>query len=120
MDKALREEIVQKTRALVEAPTCSREAREAGERWLNAVGTPNEAAQTRAFIRELEADIVPIDKLIGFARSEKGQAFFGADRAAGLAAHAEQIKAVGALYCDCPACAAAEAILVRRDALLAE
>lgn len=63
---------------------------------------------------------MPIDNLIAFARSEKGQAYFGADAAAGIAEHAEEIKAAGARYCDCPACAAAEAILVHRDALLAE
>ena len=120
MDKALREEIVQKTSTLVWAPTCSREARVAVESWLNAVGTANEAVQTRAFIQELEEDIMPIDNLIAFARSEKGQAYFGADAAAGIAEHAEEIKAAGARYCDCPACAAAEAILVHRDALLAE
>lgn len=119
MDKALREEIIGKTKALIDAPSCSREAREAGERWLSAAGTDAEDTETRAFLQELEADIMPIDSLIAFARSEKGQAYFGADTAAGIAAHAETIKAAGARYCDCPACAAVEAILARKDAMLA-
>ena len=33
------------------------------------------------------------------------------------AAHAREIKAAGAKYCDCPACAAVEAILEKKDLL---
>ena len=31
----------------------------------------------------------------------------------------EEIKAAGAKYCDCPACAACEAILAKKDEILA-
>ena len=43
---------------------------------------------------------------------------FGAEGAAGLLAHAQELKAAGAKYCDCPACAAAAAILEKKDELL--
>lgn len=69
-------------------------------------------------MEELEADIMPIDGLIGFAESEHGAQVFGADKAKAVAAHAREIKAAGAKYCDCPACAAAEAILDKKDTLL--
>ena len=36
-----------------------------------------------------------------------------------VAAHAKAIKADGARYCDCPACAAAEAILEKKESMLA-
>ena len=36
-----------------------------------------------------------------------------------LAEHGKEIKAAGAKYCDCPACAAVEAILSKKDELLA-
>lgn len=36
-----------------------------------------------------------------------------------VAEHGREIKAKGAKYCDCPACAAAEAILRREDEMLA-
>ena len=67
---------------------------------------------------ELEADIMPIDGLIGFAESDMGAQVFGADKAKDVAAHAREIKAAGAKYCDCPACAAVEAILEKKDAIL--
>ena len=40
------------------------------------------------------------------------------DKAPGVAEHARQIKAEGAKYCDCPACAAVEAILAKKEELL--
>lgn len=61
---------------------------------------------------------MPVDQLIAFAASEAGASYFGADTAKNIAEHARQIKADGALYCDCPACAAVEAILKRKDELL--
>ena len=113
MEKILLEELTAKTRALMEAPTCSAEAKAAAQRWLDAVGTDAES-----YIAELEEDIMPIGKLIGFADSEAGKAYFGAEKAAGIAAHAREIQAAGAKYCDCPACAIAEEILALKDRIL--
>lgn len=110
--------VVEKTRALMEAPTCSGEAKEAAQRFLQSVGTEAQQDETARFLAELEEDIMPIDTLIGFAQSEKGSQYFGAEAAAGIAAHAKEIKAAGAKYCDCPACLAAAAILEKKEELL--
>ena len=64
--------------------------------------------------KELEAGITPVDQLIAFANSDAGAQVFGANTAKQIAAHAAEIKAAGAKYCDCPACAAAEAILEKK------
>ena len=69
-------------------------------------------------LKELEEDIMPIDDLIGFAMSDAGKACFGEKMAQDISTHAQEIKAKGALYCDCPACQAAEAILKKKDLLL--
>lgn len=61
---------------------------------------------------------MPIDSLIGFAESDAGAHVFGADHAPAVAAHAKEIKAAGAKYCDCPACAAVEAILNKKESIL--
>ena len=111
MTQETKNEMIRLTQELIAAQTCSDEARQAARRWLDALDTPAQSAQTQAYIAELEEDLMPIEQLIAFARSEKGAAYFGAQKAAEIAAHAEQIKANGAAYCDCPACAAAEAIL---------
>lgn len=118
MDQGILQEVVEITHKLIAAPTCSSETKAAARRWLEAVGTAAEGEETKKYIEELEEDIMPIDTLIGFAASEQGREYFGAETAAGIAAHAQEIKAAGAAYCDCPACAAAAEILARKDALI--
>lgn len=118
MDKEVLNYAVEKTHELINAPTCNSETKAAAQAWLDAVGTEKEAAETEKYISELEGDIMPIDMLIGFAGSDAGSQVFGAEKAKDIAAHAKEIKAAGAKYCDCPACAAVEAILNKKDDLL--
>lgn len=119
MEKEVLDFMVAKTRELIDAFSCSPETKAAANAWLEAVGTDQETSETKKYIAELEGDIMPIDMLIGFAESEGGAQVFGADHAKEVAAHAKEIKAAGAKYCDCPACAAVEAILGRKDEILA-
>jgi hypothetical protein len=118
MTKEMRAYVAEKSRALMAAPTCCREARAAAQAWLDAAGTENEQAQTKKYLAELAEDIVPIDGLIAFASSPAAAAHMGAEAAKGLLAHAQEIRAAGAKYCDCPACMAARAILDRQAELL--
>lgn len=118
MEKQVLDFVVEKTHELMDAATCNSETRAAAQTWLDAVSTDKEASATKTYIAELEADIMPIDGLIGFAESETGAQVFGADKAKEVAAHAKEIKAAGAKYCDCPACAAVEAILEKKDEIL--
>ena len=115
MDRDVLDFVVKKTHELMDAASCSSEAKAAAQVWLDAVGTDREAAETAKYIAELEADIVTVDGLISFAQSEAGASVFGADNAKNIAAHAREIKAAGAKYCDCPACAAVEAILEKKE-----
>lgn len=70
MDKEVLSFVVEKTHELMNAASCSKEAKASAQTWLDAVGTENEAAATKTYIAELEADIMPVDGLIGFAESE--------------------------------------------------
>jgi len=118
MDKEVLNYVVEKTHKLMDAPSCSSEAKAAAQNWLDAIGTEKEAAETKNYINELEEDIMPIDDLIGFAESAAGAEIFGAGAAENIAAHAKEIKSEGAKYCDCLACAAAEEILQKKEELL--
>lgn len=111
--------ISQKAQELINSHTCCAEAKAAAQNWLDALGTDQETAASQSLIAELTEDIMPIDQLIAFAGSEAGAQVFGAKKAVQVEAHAREIKAAGAIYCDCPACAAAEAILAKKDELLA-
>ncbi len=118
MNKEVRDYVVEKTHEMMEAYSCSQEAKDAAKVWLDAVGTDREEEATKAYIEELEQDIMPLDNLIAFAESDMGAQVFGADKTKEVAAHAKEIKAAGAKYCDCPACAAVEAILEKKDQML--
>lgn len=118
MEKELLNYVVEKTHQLMDAPSCSREAKAAAQSWLDTIGSEAEATETKKYVDELKADIMPIDGLIGFAESEHGIEVFGVEKAEHIAAHAKEIKAAGAEYCDCPACSAAAAILEKRDSIL--
>lgn len=117
MNKDVLDFVTEKTHALMNAHTCSAEAKAAAKAWLDAVGTAQEAEETKKYIAELEEDIVTVDGLIAFAGSEMGKKVFG-DAADGVVLHAQQIKAAGAQYCDCPACAAVQAILEKKSMML--
>lgn len=108
---------VEKTNELINSPTCSSETKEAAQKWLASIGGENQASETQKYVDELEADIMPIDNLINFAESASGAQVFGTN-APNVAAHAKEIKASGAKYCDCPACVAVAAILEQRNELL--
>ena len=110
MEKELMDYVKEKTADLLAAPMCCKELRAAAEAWLAALGTDEEAAATKAYVTELEADIMPVDGLIAFTREE--------ERAAAMAAHGHALKDAGRLYCDCPACTAAAAILEKKSQLL--
>ena len=61
---------------------------------------------------------MPIDGLIAFAESDIGAKVFGEEGAKNILIHAKEIKSNGAKYCDCPACAACEALLEKKDEIL--
>ncbi|NJP41100.1 molecular chaperone Hsp90 [Oscillospiraceae bacterium HV4-5-C5C] len=110
--------VTDKTKKLIAAPSVCPESKAIAKAWLAAVGTENEAEATKNYIKELEEDITPIDGLIAFTGSEAGLKYFGTEAARNLLMHAKEMKVNGAKYCDCPACAAAEAILSKKAELL--
>lgn len=118
MNQNVRDYVTEKVNELLNAPSCCAEAKTAAQNWLNAVGTDKEADASRSLIAELEMDIMPVDGLIAFAGSEAGVQVFGAEMAQKISAHGQELKAAGAKYCDCPACAASEAILKKKNELL--
>ena len=111
--------MIQKLNEMTSIPYCCEEAKAAAADWMNALGTDKEAEQTSKLLTELEEDILPIDSYIAFAGSEAGVKVFGGEEGAQKEiSRAKERKAVGAKYCDCPACVAALAILDKREELI--
>lgn len=102
-------DVMEKTQELIVAPSCYYELAKKAQTWLKSIDTAEEYAAAIDFINELEADILPIDKLIAAAESANNQQ---------LLEHAKDVKAKGGKYCDCPACTLALAILEMKDIVL--
>lgn len=115
MNQNVKEYLNQKVREMMDADSCSAEAKAAGQSWLDALGTDKEDEQTKSLMAELEQDVMTIDSVIAFAGSENAAKLFGEEMAKQVEAHAKEIKEAGAEYCDCPACAAALAILEKKE-----
>ena len=77
-----------KRKELIQAPTCSAEARKAAEQWLALGGAEREAEETKHISQSWREDIVTVDGLITLRNLKRGQRCFGADHAKEVAAHA--------------------------------
>ena len=108
MDKT---ELTKTVKEMIAAPSCCPELKTAGQNYLNALDTGAEKAAAAALLQELKGDVCTLDQTIPFFESERGAQIFGAEQAKTMAAHAREIKAQGAKWCDCPACAAGVKIL---------
>lgn len=113
-----KEVMIEKVKKVMEAPSCCAELKTAAQNWLNAIGTDHEKAMAQALVDELNADILPVDAVIDFMKTDAAAAHLGADRVAGIAKHMEEIKATGAKYCDCPACSAGLDVLNNKESIL--
>ena len=113
-----RNELIETVKAMIAAPSCCQELKEAGQNWLAALGTAEEKCAGAALLAEVKADVCTLDQTIPFFESELGTRIFGAEKAKAMAAHAREIKAKGAKWCDCPACSAGVKIM-ENAALLA-
>lgn len=118
MTNEIKNYVIEQTHALLNAPSACSEVKAAAEKWLAAVGTADEKAETERYIQELKEDVETIDELLAFVHSPLCKQIFG-DRAEGFALHAEQLKKDGAKYCDCPACTAGANILEKESEILA-
>lgn len=116
MDK---QTLIEKIKAMAAAPSCCAELKQAVQAYLAALDTADEKSAAQNLIAEIEEDITTVDDLVPFAHSELAVQIFGAEGQKKFAAHADELKASGAKYCDCGACAPALEILSNKDALLA-
>ena len=115
--KKIRDDLKAKVEAMMAAPSCCSELKEAAQNWLDTYndGEANQAA-TKALIAEMEADMSSIDSCISFLSSDMGKQIYGDAQPAALAA-AEEAKAKGETVCTCGACQMAKQILEQKSYL---
>lgn len=111
-------DLIELAKKMIAAPSCYIGLKEAGQNWIDSIGTDKEKAAAQKLIAEIEGDITEIDSLVGFAHSEDAVQIFGAEGAKKFAAHADELKASGAKFCDCGACANGLEILKNKALIL--
>lgn len=109
--------IIDKTKELL-GTHCYEGLKVAAEEWLAAIGTADVKKAGEKYVAVLEDSIVDIDSVIDLFTSDFGIEKFGSETASQIAAHAKEIKANGAKWCDCPACTAAKEVLKYKEDLL--
>ncbi len=113
MDKELFDYTAQKVEELLAAPSSSQTTRDAAQGWKDAIAAgADEDAATKELLDAIDAHHTTIDELIAFA-SGAAKDVMGEEYAANMLAHAQQIKAEGAKYCDCAACTATHELLAK-------
>ena len=115
--KAIRNALADKTRALIAIDWTYAPLKEAAQKWLDTMddGEAN-AEATKAYIAALNDGLCTIDEVTGFVNSPAAKDAFG-DKLAEMQAHAKQLKDSGAQFCDCDACKLIQEILAQKEYL---
>ncbi len=111
------EKAIERTKALL-SNWCCDELKEAAQAWLNSIGTDKQKEAGERYVAELQDSIVSVDGMLAFLPTDEAKAKFGEETANKFYEHAKELKDQGIENCDCPACAAASAVLELKDEIL--
>jgi hypothetical protein len=113
MEKELLDYTAMKVEELLAAPSSSKVTLDAAKAWKESVAAGADVdAATTELLDAIDRHHTTIDELIAFTEG-RAKDLLGEEVAAGMHAHALEIQAQGAKYCDCAACTAAHALLAK-------
>ena len=120
MSKETLEYVVAKAKELIVAPSCSAEAKRSspGVDCSSGEQTSRQKRQRNSSLRWKKILFQLMDSSHSQSPMQEQKYSVERKKAKGVAEHGREIKAAGAKYCDCPACAAVEAILSKKEELL--
>lgn len=111
-------DLIAKAKEMIASPTCCEDLKVVTNAWIDSIGKANEHEMAAKLISEVKEDVMPIDGVITFMHSDVAVQHLGADKASAIAKHAEEVKAKGGKFCDCPACSAGLVLLKHEKELL--
>ena len=101
--KVIRENLAEKTHALLAIDWTAAELKEAAQKWLDTKDDGNANAEaTKEYVAALQANIATVDELAAVPK---------------FAEHAAELKAKGEKFCDCAACKLVAEILDKKEYL---
>ncbi len=115
--KAIRDRLADRTRALIAVPHTYEPLKAAAQKWLDTMedsAANGEAA--KEYIKLLEESLMSVDGIVAFTASPDAAKVFG-DQLPQFQAHAQELKASGAKFCDCDACKLVAEILKDKEYL---
>lgn len=69
-------ELSETVKEMIAAPSCCKELKDAGQNYLNALGTDAEKTAAAALLQEIREDVCTLDQTIPFFESELGTQIF--------------------------------------------
>ena len=115
--KAIRDRLADRTRDLIAVPHTYQPLKDAAQKWLDTMedsAANGEAA--KEYVKLLEESIMSVDSIVAFTSSPDAAKVFG-DQLPKFQAHAKELKASGAKFCDCDACKLVAEILKDKEYL---
>lgn len=103
---------------MINAHSCYPALKEAGQEYLDSIGSKNEKEAARKLIEYTQDCVEKIDNVLAFFQSDDGKKVFGEETALTLTKQAQEVKAKGGKYCFCPACTAGVELLERKAEIL--
>lgn len=118
MTKHTRDYVEKETKALLDISYVCPEAKGICRKWLKEEGGENEKEASIALIKELKEDVEPVGDLLAFAHFDNCVKCLREKEAKEILTHAEELKADGINYCDCPVCVAAKNIIEKEKDII--
>ena len=106
-----KDQILEKTKKIVEAKSCYADLKTAATAWMDSIGKADENEKFDKYIEMLKACVTPIDGCIAFSETDMAKQIFGEEGAKAVHDNSIKAKENGAKYCICDACTAGGEIL---------
>lgn len=115
--KTIRDGLVRLTKELIAVEYATDEIKAAGQKWLDTLDDGELSKEaTKAYVAALEDGLMTVDECLEFLASPASKEVFGENHSK-MEAHSKELKASGAVYCDCDACKKAKEILDKKSYL---
>lgn len=100
---------------ILKAESACKELKEAAQSYIDAVGTPQELAKAEQLVKECEEDVLRCEDVCAFMKTDDAKKVLGAEVAANILVHEEELLEKGIEYCDCPGCVAGKRVIDNKD-----
>ena len=99
-----KEQMLEKTKIIVNAPSCYAELKTAGNDWINSIGKNDENEKYDKYIAMLKDCVSSIDDCLAFSETDMCKQIYGEEGAKQLHENSIKSKEAGVKYCLCDAC----------------